>query len=117
VLPSSIEFVDCYRNKLTRLPELPDSLQEIYCFGNPIYNDFLETDDIAMVKYRMSVLHKFKMTFYCIKYKKYLRKWLWDIREKKAIEKYNPRNLIKLLEQLEEEDKAPEEVDEILSHW
>lgn len=111
-LPPSIEYIDCYHNKITTIPPLPDSLQEIHCYSNPIH-EFLEMDDTATVKYRLAVMDKFKTTFYCIKYKKSLRKWLWDIREKRAIEKYNPRNLLKILEQYEEEDK----IDEILSQW
>ena len=110
LLPNLLRELFCNFNKLSSLPLLPDSLQEIWCLGNPIYN-IINSDNVNIVKEKVKNLNKFRLLYYCIKYKNKFRKWLWDIREKKAIEKYNPKYLI---ENLVSEDI---DLDTVLDKW
>jgi hypothetical protein len=61
------------------------------------------------------ILYRFKFTFYCLKLKKKLRDWLWiKIRLPKITNKYNPKNLMKLLEIFDGDDMN---VDIVLDAW
>ena len=35
-LPDTLEYLFCYHNNLTSLPELPNNLKELYCSNNKI---------------------------------------------------------------------------------
>jgi Leucine-rich repeat (LRR) protein len=35
-LPNSLQILDCYCNNLSELPELPNSLQTLYCGNNKL---------------------------------------------------------------------------------
>ena len=64
------------------------------CLGNKvIYN--MES---KLVKQKIEVLINIIEKHYCIKYKNKLRKWLWDIREKRAKEEFHPDKLREMLE-------------------
>ena len=64
----------------------------------------------------MKIINRFRKTYYTLKFKEKLRKWLWEnVREPKIAEKYHPYNLQKLLENVEEDDES--ELDRVLDEW
>jgi hypothetical protein len=99
------------------LPTLPQHLQEFYCFNNPIYKivhdnrSFVNNDGSFQLKQNIRTLNNFRHLFYCLKFKKQFRKWLWEkVREPNAKKLYHPNYLI---EKLGEDD----DLDTVLHLW
>jgi hypothetical protein len=71
-------------------------------------------ENLECIKRVIERIDKFRFVYYCLKYKDRFRKWLWiNIREKKAIQKYAPENLAKLLNNLNNE----EEIEIVIDDW
>jgi Leucine-rich repeat (LRR) protein len=130
-LPENLQVLYSSNNELTYLPSLPENLQELYCsnnkltcfprfpenlrlldYGNnPIY-EIIDENIITIVKYKINIINKFRFMYYCVKFKKQFRKWLWTkIREPKIIKKYHPKYLI---EHLADENT---DLDIVLNNW
>jgi hypothetical protein len=64
-----------------------------------------------LIKKNIQILNNFRHLYYCLKFKKQLRKWLWEkVREPKINKMYSPNYLI---ENLKEED----DIDIVLHNW
>jgi len=122
-LPNGLKELKCYNNCLTSLPSkgFPNSLHYLNFANNPIfdalwdkiyYNNF----DIPTVNKKNKLLKQFVYLFYSLKYKQQLIKWLWVAREKIAMKKYSPENLLKLLNDIKD-DPEGKKFDDILNSW
>jgi len=109
-LPQNLEQLDCFNNQLMSLPTLPQNLEILYCYNNPIYKTINE-GNLIKIKQNIQILNNFRHLYYCLKYKKQLRKWLWEKVKEPNIKKiYNPDYLIK---NLGDED----DLDTFLDNW
>ena len=113
-LPESLEILYCFDNKLTYLPNLPEKTIYIYYPNNPVYNILnvdIKNNSLIKVKKNIIIFNKFRHLYYSLKFKKQLRKWLWEkVREKQIMDKYHPNYL---LEKLDENT----DLDEFLNNW
>jgi len=117
-LNPSLQFLYCHNNQLTSLPELNPSLQRLYCHNNllpiSINQGWLNAEQKNTINNAFQCIERFKMMFYCLKYKTKLRDWLWlKVRLPKIERLYHPNNLNKLLNA----DMSEEELDNVLSIW
>jgi Leucine-rich repeat (LRR) protein len=109
-LPQNLQVLYCYDNELTSLPNLPQNLQVLYCNNNPIYK-IININSLSILKQNIQILNNFRYLYYCLKFKKQLRKWLWEkVREPIVKKLYNPNYLI---ENLGEDD----DLDTVLDNW
>jgi Leucine-rich repeat (LRR) protein len=109
-LPQNLKKLDCFNNQLMSLPTLPQNLEILYCYNNPIY-EIVNSNSLFQTKENIQILNNFRHLYYCLKFKKQLRKWLWEkVREPNVKKIYNP---IYLIENLGDED----ELDTILNNW
>ena len=109
-LPTTLQQLHCDSNQLTSLPNLPTTMKYLHYNDNPIY-DLLNSDNISVIRNKLKILNKFRDLYYCIKYKKQLRKWLWKSREKHIQEHFHPDRLRELL--VDEET----DLDMVLVNW
>ena len=109
-LPQNLKELYCHNNRLTSLPTLPQNLKELDCDYNPIY-EIVNSNSLFQTKENIQILNNFRHLYYCLKFKKQLRKWLWEkVREPNVKKIYNP---IYLIENLGDED----DLDTILNNW
>jgi len=107
-LPPNIEIVYCYNNKLTSLT-LSQNPKDLYCDHNPIY-EIVNNNSLLKIKQNIQILNNFRHLYYCLQFKKQLRKWLWEkVREPKIKKLYNPSYLINL--------KEDDDLDTFLDNW
>jgi len=117
MLPETLKILFCYNNQLTLFPTLPENLKILSYSNIPIYKI---VNSNSLINYRISlieikknikILNNFRHLYYCLKFKKQLRKWLWEkVREPSANKLYNPNYLI---ENLGDED----DLDTVLNNW
>ena len=80
----NLQELYCYDNELTSLPTLPQNLKILYCSVNPIY-EIVNSNSLFQTKQNIQILNNFRHLYYCLKFKKQLRKWLWEkVREPNA---------------------------------
>ena len=83
-------------------------MEYIYSYGSPIYNKlqcFFKTEQPVYYTFIISyafehikrIESRFKYIYYCLNLKEGLMRWLWRAREKIAMEKYHPDNLVEIL--------------------
>jgi Leucine-rich repeat (LRR) protein len=97
ILPPHLERLYCINNQLTFLPDLPSTLIHICCLGNPL---IYKENTVSCINETNQKIKKFKKFYYCLKYKKPFRKWLWErVREKEIRKKYHPDRIKELLNQ------------------
>jgi Leucine-rich repeat (LRR) protein len=94
-LPKNLKILNCSYNHLTSIPNAPENLHTLYCKNNPIYQ-IINNVDLIIVKQNINLLNNFRYSYFCVKFKRQFRKWLWEkIREPRLIKKYSPDYLIK----------------------
>ena len=128
-LPPTLTYLYCASTQLTCLPPLPDGLLTLMCVSNEklLFLPMLPaatnawrvyTNNPHLIYHQLSnigigaqsikqlinaqniILRRFKFTFYCLKYKRQLREWLWDkVRRPNVERRYHPDNVIRLLEE------------------
>jgi hypothetical protein len=80
------------------------------CYNNPIY-EIVNNNSLIKIKKNIQIFNNFRCLYYYLKFKKQLRKWLWEkVREPNIKKLYNP---IYLIENLKEED----DLDTVLNNW
>ena len=108
LLPKSILTLNIRCTDIDECFHVPEQMEHIYFYGTPIYNkvqSFLKTEDHVhaafMIRYAFErikqIEYSFKYTYYCLNLKEGLVRWLWKSREKIAMEKYHPDNLVEIL--------------------
>jgi hypothetical protein len=108
--PQNLEELYCINNQLHVLPNLPQNLEEIDCFNNPIY-EIVNNNSLIKIKKNVQIINNFRNLYYCLKFKKQFRKWLWEkVREPNVKKLYNPNYLV---ENLGDED----DLDTVLDNW
>jgi Leucine-rich repeat (LRR) protein len=92
------------------LPTLPQNLQYLYCSNNSIY-EIVNNDSLITIKQNIQTLNNFRYLYYSLKFKKQLRKWLWEkVREQNAKKMYSPSYLNKNL-------GDQDDLDTVLNNW
>jgi Leucine-rich repeat (LRR) protein len=109
-LPHNLELLHCSNNQLTSLPTPPQNLKELYCHDNPI-SKIVNFNCLIKIKQHIQILNNFRYLYYCLKFKKHFRKWLWEkVRLPNVNKMYSPNYLI---ENLRNED----DLDLVLDNW
>jgi hypothetical protein len=116
-LNENLQILYCNNNILTSLPYLNENLKELWCVYNPVYKiignitRIYEITPIYVYKKKIQTINNFRYLYWCLYFKKQLRKWLWEkIREPKIMKKYHPSYLLKNMQ----EDI---DLDIILNNW
>jgi len=108
-LPKKLIFLICYKNQLTSLPALPQNIRLFDCNDNPI-NEILHNNSLSTVKQHIKILNNFRHLYYCLQFKKQLRKLLWEKVREPHIEKiFHPNYLI--------ENLGDNDLDTVLNTW
>ena len=98
-LPQQLKILDCHYNELTSLPILPQNIVKFDCSKNPI-SKIVNSNSLIKIKQNIQILNNFRDLYYCLKFKKHFRKWLWEkVREPNIKKLYDPNYLIEHLEQ------------------
>jgi Leucine-rich repeat (LRR) protein len=114
-LNDNLLVLDCSYNQLNYLPILNDKLITLHLNGNFIisilYGDSYKNkwkQNLIIKHYwhtninnfkitmnnKLNILNTFRYTFYCLKFKKHFKRWLWEkVREPKIKAKYHPNHL------------------------
>jgi Leucine-rich repeat (LRR) protein len=109
-LPQNLKRLYCPNNKLTSLPTLPQNLEILSFYNIPIY-EIVNSNTLFQINNNIQILNNFRDLYYCLRFKKQLRKWLWEkVREPNAMKQYSP---IYLIENLGDDD----DLDEVLDNW
>lgn len=112
VLNEKLEYLECSENQLYYLPNPNTNLRAMYFNDNPIYEIIKYDDELSTTKQKIKILNNFRESYYCLKFKKRFRDWLWvKVREPRIREKYHPRYL---LENLVDEET---DFDTVLAAW
>jgi Leucine-rich repeat (LRR) protein len=110
-LNKNLKTLYCENNRLNYLPLLNETLESLWYVDNPIY-EIIENDALNISRKEVKILNDFRFSYYCLKFKKRFRDWLWvRIREPRIREKYHPDYLLEHL--LNEET----DLDMILENW
>jgi hypothetical protein len=121
-LNENLQILHCSYNQLTSLPSLNENLKDLYCIYNqftslPSLNENLQIlnfnnnpiceiieiieigrNTIDVCKKQIQTFNNFRNLYWCLKFKKQLKKWLWEkIREPKIMKKYHPSYLFENL--------------------
>ena len=110
-LPETLLSLECDINQLTHLPNLPENLRCLYFYNNPIYeviNVIKNHKNGYNLRHTIKNINRFRELYYCIKFKKMFRKWLYEkVREPKAMKLYSPEYL---MNELKDEETDLDEV-------
>lgn len=117
-LNENLKLIDCSQNKLISLPTLNKKIKLFIFYNNQIhtiikefgyrigYKIGLYIDDIEVTKKIINTLNNFRYSYYCLKFKRKFRDWLWlKVREIKIRNKYHPKYLLKYLDENNDLDK------------
>ena len=122
-LPNSIIRIDCSSNHIKHLPTLPENLTQLICYNNELYYlpllpptlekihfennpmaEYFNALDIKLLRTQVSIVYKFRSTYYHLKFKQRFRNLLWTKREKRARIFYSPENLLKIVEKIDDDN-------------
>ena len=122
-LPNSIKRIDCSGNRIKHLPTLPENLTQLLCYNNQLYYlpllppsletihfennpmaEYFNAFNIDLLRTQVSIVYKFRSTYYHLKFKQRFRNLLWTKREERARIFYSPENLKKIVEEIEDDD-------------
>jgi Leucine-rich repeat (LRR) protein len=124
LLTKNLKILHCNNNNLSSL-HLNEDLQELHCSHNKLISLYLN-EKLLIIDYinnpiyeiigdiqikKLRVINRFRYLYYCLKFKKRFRDWLWvKIREPKIRERYSHNYL---LENLHEDT----DLDDLLENW
>jgi hypothetical protein len=122
-LPNSIKRIDCSSNHINHLPTLPENLTHLICYNNQLYylpllpptletinfennpiSEYFNAFNIQLLRKQVNILYKFRSTYYHLKFKQRFRNLLWSKREERTRIFYSPENLLKLVEEIDDDD-------------
>ena len=110
-LPETLEYLYCEINQLTSLPNLPETLEHFHCSNNPIY-EIIGNHSLNIIRQNIKKINRFRELYYCIKYKNKFREWLWGkVREPLFMKLYSPEYL---MNELKDEET---DLDDVLNAW
>jgi Leucine-rich repeat (LRR) protein len=110
ILPQNLKELNCVDNQLSFLPTLPQNVENFNYSSNPIYK-IVNDNSLIKIKQNIQILNNVHYLYYCLKFKKQLRKWLWEkVREPKIKKIYSPQYL---LDNLGEDD----DLETFLDNW
>jgi len=104
-------IIDISGRDINSLPDLTrfKNLKVLYCSNNPIYK-IVNSNTLFQIKQNIQILNNFRDLYYCLKFKKQFRKWLWEkVREPIVKKLYNPNYLI--------ENLGDDDLDTVLNNW
>jgi Leucine-rich repeat (LRR) protein len=116
-LPNSLIDLSCNNNQLIYLPNLPNSLIALNC-NNTIINEIINVkkkhyfykNEQNKFNNKLYIYNKFRELYFALKFKKQFYK----LYERIVIKRYHPSNLIKLLENVGDDE---EKIDLLLESW
>jgi len=95
--PANLQNLFCGHNQLTCLHMLPENLNGLCLDFNPIYQ-IINNNNWKIIRQKLKIINSFRHLYYSLKFKKQFRFLLWEkVRKHKIETKYNPNNLIKIL--------------------
>jgi hypothetical protein len=108
ILPKGILTLNIRDTDIHECFEIHDSLEYLFLYGTPLCHklqSFLKTDEYIskpnIIKSAFEAIQRiekqFRYSYYCLKVKERILRWLWRSRENIAIKKYHPDNLIEWL--------------------
>lgn len=122
-LPNSLKRIDCSGNRIKHLPTLPENLTSLLCYNNQLYylpllppsletihfennpmEEYFNAFNIDLIRTQVSIVYKFRSTYYHLKFKQRFRNLLWTKREERVRIFYSPENLKKIVEEIEDDD-------------
>jgi len=122
-LPNSLKRIDCSGNHIKHLPTLPENLEQLLCYGNELYYlpllppslkiihfennpmcEYFNTFNINILRTQVSIVYKFRSTYYHLKFKQRFRNILWTKREERVRAFYSPENLKILICNINDDD-------------
>ena len=120
-LPVNLQTLHCSHNMLTSMPMLPESIQGLGYMANPfclMLNLIIirrpnawDEDEVLFTIKQINTYNSFRDLYYCLKFKRQFRNWLWEkVRKPKTEKKYHPDYLINNLN----EDI---DLDRFLDYW
>jgi Leucine-rich repeat (LRR) protein len=111
-LPQNLTTLHCSSNKLIMLPTSPENIiYGIKYINNPIYEIVNNNYSLVQTRQNIQILNNFRHLYYCLKFKKQLRKWLWEkVRHPRIMRNYHPNHLV---QNLSDDD----DLDAVLNNW
>lgn len=136
-LPESLEYIYVNCNNISKLPfikqklntlnikatnieidklcYLYDKIDNFSCYGCKLFNESITEKDCKYYYKEniniLKIIYQFKYNYFLLRFKTKFMDWLWIGREKKAMEKYSPENLEKLLSGVIDEDDMMNKLD------
>jgi len=98
-LNEKLEILYFYNNQLHYLKSLNKKFKRLYCYNNPICEIIdIEKGTMDICKKQIQILNNFRYLYWCLYFKKQLKKLLWErIREPKIMKQYHPNYLFENL--------------------
>jgi hypothetical protein len=93
---------------------LPETLQTIHFENNPM-SEYFNAFDIDLLRKQVSIVYKFRSTYYHLKFKQRFRNLLWTKREERARIFYSPENLIIIIKDIDDDDNSA--LAEAIEEW
>ena len=99
--PPQLQYINCAYNDIQILPEIPSTVIYFQCNNNPIYQVIKTSNTNTKIIDNANIIHKFRFTYYIIKFKSKFKKWLWEyVREPRIRNIFSPENIFSKLSAL-----------------
>ena len=108
-LPAHLHSLICFDNQLDDLPVLPKRIAHVSCHSNPLafmpaeIIMYAASDDSPTSIFKIREIQFFRKLYYTIMVKNALKRNLWRMRERRAIQKWNPDDLDRCMKLVPEE--------------
>lgn len=111
-LPKHLHSLICFDNQLEDLPVLPRGIRKVSCRGNPLtfmpaevilYDSGDSPSIVETSIFKIREIQFFRKLYYTIIVKNALKRKLWNLRERRAMQKWNPDDLDRCMHLIPEE--------------